>query len=123
MYLAIKNAHMSFAFISITLFLLRVIWSMRKSSMLHKTWVRVVPHVNDSLLLMCAVYLMLVTQQFPIVDNWLTVKMVALLVYIGLGMAAFKQEKTPGKRVLFALCALAVFAYIVAVALSKSPIF
>ncbi len=91
--------------------------------MLYKTWVRVVPHVNDSLLLMCAVYLMLVTQQFPIVDNWLTVKMVALLVYIGLGMAAFKQGKTPGKRVLFALCALAVFAYIVAVALSKSPIF
>ncbi len=90
--------------------------------MLQQKWVKVVPHVNDTLLLSCAIYLMFATQQFPIADQWLSVKVVALFVYVGLGTAAIKRGKTPGKRALFALSALAVFAYIVAVAFSKSPL-
>jgi len=121
MYTLIKTAHISFAFISISLFLLRAVWAMKGSSVLQQRWVRVVPHVNDTLLLSCAIYLMFTTQQFPIADHWLTVKVVALFVYVGLGTAAIKAGKTPGKRLMFALSALAVFAYIVAVAFSKSP--
>ena len=122
MYTTIKAAHISFALISIGFFLLRAGWSVTGSSMLKQKWVRVLPHVNDTLLLSCAIYLMFATQQFPIADHWLTAKVVALFLYVGLGTAAIKQGKTAGKRALFALSALAVFAYIFSVALSKSPV-
>ena len=50
---------------------------------------------------------------------WLTAKVLALGVYIVLGTLALKRGKTRGVRTFALLMALATFAYIVAVALTR----
>lgn len=121
MYLVIKNAHVSFAVISITLFIIRSLWSVTESPKLQQKWVKVVPHINDTLLLGCAIYMMIISHQYPFVDSWLTAKFMALLVYIVTGTIAIKRGKTAGVRLLFSLLAITTFGYILSVALTRSP--
>ena len=121
MYAIIKNAHISFALLSISLFVLRAYWSVMESQQLQKPWAKTVPHVNDALLLICAIYLMNASNQFPFSSDWLTAKFVALIIYIGTGTIAIKRGKTRGIRLLFTLLAIATFCYIFIVARTHSP--
>lgn len=113
MYLSIKYAHVTFAIISISFFLVRAWWSWQNSGLLKQRWVRIAPHINDTLLLACAVYLMVTSQQFPFVNDWLTAKVIALLVYIGIGTAAIKRGSRPA-TIAAAIC----FGYMILVARS-----
>jgi uncharacterized membrane protein SirB2 len=121
LYTIIKNAHITFAVISISLFILRAFWSVSESTKLQQRWAKIVPHINDTLLLGCAVYLMITTGQYPFSDHWLTAKFIALLVYIATGTVAIKRGKTAGMRLLFSILAIATFSYIVAVAMTRTP--
>jgi uncharacterized membrane protein SirB2 len=121
-YLALKLVHVSCVALSISLFFLRGVWMLRHPERLRQRWVGIVPHLIDSTLLGSAILLALTTQQYPGVHGWLTAKIVALLVYIGLGTVAIKRGKTREIRLAAWLGAMAVFAYIVAVALSRNPL-
>lgn len=94
---------------------------LRGSPLLQVRWVKVLPHLNDTLLLASAI--LLATQwgwaalQLP----WLLAKIVALLVYIALGVVALHAGHSRSVRVSAGLAALLVFAYIVGVAVSKNP--
>ena len=57
MYIAFKHSHMMFAVISGLFFLVRGCWMLMDSGMLQKKWVKILPHVNDTLLLLCAIVL------------------------------------------------------------------
>ena len=116
----IKLIHMSTAFISISLFLLRGFWVFSGSPMMAKKWVKIVPHVNDTVLLITAVLLTISIHQYPIVDAWLTAKLSALIAYIGFGMFALKRAKEKKNKVLFFILALLTFSYIVGVALTRT---
>jgi len=122
LYAIIKNAHISFAIISISLFMLRAYWSIIESQQLQKPWAKTIPHINDALLLICAIYLMNISHQFPFTHDWLTAKFIALLLYIGMGTIAIKRGKTKGIRLLFSLLAIATFSYIFAVARTHSTL-
>jgi len=122
LYAIIKNAHITFALISISLFVVRAYWSVTESQQLQKQWAKTVPHINDALLLACAIYLMNVSHQFPFTHDWLTAKFFALLIYIGTGTVAIKRGKTKGIRLFFSLIAVATFSYIFAVARSHSAL-
>ena len=116
----IKLIHMSTAFISISLFLLRGFWVYRDSTMMNKKWVKIVPHINDTILLITAVILALAIQQYPFVDSWLTAKFTALIIYIILGMFALKRAKELKNKVIFFVLSLLMFSYIVGVALTRT---
>ena len=116
----IKLIHMSTAFISISFFLVRGVWVFRESPMMNKKWVKILPHVNDTILLTTATLLALSLQQYPYVDAWLTAKFTALIVYIVFGMYALKRAKEMKNKVLFFILALLTFSYIVGVALNRS---
>jgi len=118
-YLAVKHLHMSCAAISVSFFILRFIWMLRGSRMLQQRWVRIVPHVVDTILLVSALTLVVWSGQIPFQQAWLGAKVLALFAYIVLGSIALKRGKTPQKRALAFAAALLVFAYIVAVALSR----
>ena len=118
-YLAVKHLHMSCAAISVSFFMLRFVWMWRGSTMLHQRWVRVMPHVVDTVLLASALMLVVWSGQIPFQQAWLGAKVLALFAYIVLGSIALKRGKTPQKRVLAFVAALLVFGYIVAVALSR----
>ncbi len=77
----------------------------------------------DSALLASAIAMAVTTRQYPLVAEWLTAKVVALAGYIALGMIALKSGRTRGVRITAWLAAQTVFFYIVAVALTRNPLF
>lgn len=116
----IKLIHMSTAFISISLFITRGIWVFKDSDMMQRKWVRIVPHVNDTILLICGVLLTLRIHEYPFVQGWLTAKLIALLAYIVFGLFALKRAKSKSHKKLYFVLAVLTFGYIVMVALSRS---
>ena len=121
-YIAIKFVHVGCVAVSYTLFVVRGAWMLREPGMLQRRWVKIVPHVIDTLLLASAVVLAVMSHQYPLAHGWLTAKVAGLLVYIGLGTVALKRGKTRRTRVAAWLAAQAVFFYIVAVALTRAPL-
>lgn len=118
-YTAIKNIHIACVALSGSLFLLRGIWSLRESAMLRQRWVKVVPHIIDTLLLASALTMVVLSGQYPFVQGWLTAKVVALVLYIVLGSVALKRGKTKPARYGAFIGALAVFGYMVGVAVTR----
>ena len=121
-YAGLKLTHISCAAISYMLFFARGIWMLNGSAMLQQAWVRTVPHIVDTALLASAIALALLSRQYPFATPWLTAKVIALVLYIALGMIALRHGKTRGVRITAWIAAQAVFGYIVAVALTRNPI-
>jgi uncharacterized membrane protein SirB2 len=120
-YLLIKHIHMTCAALSGSLFFVRGIWMLRDSALLQRRWVEIVPHVIDTLLLVSAITLAVWSRQYPLAQSWLTAKVVGLVIYIALGTIALKRGKTKPVRLAAFIAALAVFAYIVKVAVTRHP--
>lgn len=108
--------------LSYALFVLRGVWMISDSALLKQRWVRIVPHVIDTVLLTSAIALAVIVHQYPFVNGWLTAKVVGLVVYIGLGTIALKRGRTRRVRIAAWLAAQAVFFYIVAVAVTRQPL-
>ena len=121
-FLTLKAIHVSCAVISLALFFLRGIWSFNGSPIMRQRWIKVVPHIVDTLLLASALALAFTIEQYPFVDAWLTAKFFGLLLYIILGSVALKYGKTRNIRIAAWLAAQVVFAYIVLVATHHSPL-
>ena len=121
-YISLKTTHVSCAAISYALFVVRGVWMMRDSAALQRRWVRIVPHVVDTVLLASAIALALASHQYPLANGWLTAKVAGLLIYIALGTVALKRGKTRRTRIAAWLAAQAVFFYIVAVAVTRRPL-
>ncbi len=119
-YSTIKHLHISCALLSGSLFLLRGVWMLRDSPMLHWRTVKILPHVIDTLLLASALVMVSWSGQYPFVQNWLTAKVLLLIAYIVLGSIALKRGRTRTVRVSAFVAAVAVFSYIVMVALTKN---
>ncbi len=122
-YLTLKSVHASSAFVSLALFMTRGVWMMATPERLQQRWVKVVPHVVDTLLLGSAIALVWQIGGLDTIrtQSWLAAKIVALLVYIVLGSIALKHGSTRRIRVVAFFAAIAVFGYIVSVAIAKSP--
>jgi uncharacterized membrane protein SirB2 len=117
-YAAVKQLHVAAVIVSWTLFFLRGAWMIADSPRLAARWVRVVPHVNDTVLLAAGVYLATLVGLQP----WIVAKLVALVGYILIGMVAITRGKTRAVRIAAWIAAQCVFLYIVAVALRKNPV-
>lgn len=122
MYLALKHFHITCVVLSIASFTLRGWWSITGSPLLRARLTRILPHLVDSCLLLSAIALAWMAGFVPFVDGWLTAKIVGLLVYIGLGAVALRPARPRPQRVLAVAGALAVYSYIVSVAVTKSPL-
>lgn len=119
-YADIRLLHISCASLSISLFLLR--GALQFSGIDWRRWrlLRVVPHVNDTVLLGAAIALSLYSHQYPLAQGWLTAKVLALLLYIGLGSMAFRAGRPRAQQAMAFGAALLTVVYIVAVAISRS---
>jgi uncharacterized membrane protein SirB2 len=118
-YLAIKTLHVACVVLSITGFAARLVLMLRKSALATRRWMRIAPHVNDTLLLAAAIALTVMTGQYPFVDAWLTAKVFGLIAYIVLASIALKAGRTRRARLAAGLAALLVFGYVASVALNK----
>jgi uncharacterized membrane protein SirB2 len=117
----LRILHLSLGALTITGFLLRALWMLRRSPLLGRPWVRVVPHVVDTALLASGVGLVMSLGYHLAWPHWLTVKLLALTAYVVLGAIGLRRGRTRGIRVLATLGAIASFAFLVAVALTRSP--
>ena len=120
-YFALKSLHLGAVITSFCLFALRGIWMLADSPRLNLRWVRILPHIVDTVLLASALALAWSIAQYPFVDSWLTAKVLALVAYIVLGSLALKRGRSRAARIASFVAALSVFAYIVSVALTRSP--
>jgi len=121
-YLVLKDLHVICVILSGSGFVLRGLWMLCDSPHLNQHWVRIVPHVVDTTLLGSAISMAVLTSQYPLAQDWLTAKLVGLLVYILCGTMALKRGKTKAARAVFFAAAMLAFAYIVTVALTGSPL-
>ncbi|OWW19905.1 SirB2 family protein [Noviherbaspirillum denitrificans] len=120
-YLALKHLHMSFAFLSGSLFLIRGVLMLRQPEGLppRTTLLDRGSHIIDTILLASALTMVVWSAQYPFVVTWLTVKVFAVLAYIVVGAIALRRGKTKGVRTGAFFVALLIFGYILKLAITK----
>jgi uncharacterized membrane protein SirB2 len=120
-FLLLKTIHISCVAGSYILFFLRGIWRLNDSRIMSRRWVKIVPHIVDTILIVSAISLAFSIHQYPFAEDWLTAKVIALLLYIGLGFVALRYGPSKTIRLSAWILAQMVFAYIVLVAMNHSP--
>lgn len=107
--------------LSISGFFLRGLLMINESYLLQARITRIAPHIIDTALLISAIVLAAQWGWTALQQPWLIAKIIALLAYIGLGLIALREGRAMVVRIGAWLGAMAVFAYIVSVALTKNP--
>ncbi len=118
-YMGLKHLHMTCVALSASLFVLRFAWRMQGSALSQRKLVKIAPHVIDTCLLLSALGLAVMASINPFEQTWLAAKIIALLLYIFLGTMAIKRSKTQRGQLISFAFACGVFAYIIAVAMTK----
>jgi uncharacterized membrane protein SirB2 len=121
-YLLFKSLHVITAVATISGFLLRGYWMLSESDMLQRRVVRVVPHAVDTVFLLSGVAMLWLLHLNPLTQSWLLAKFAGLVAYILLGAIAIRRGPTKPVRAAAFVAAVSMFAYIVGVALTKSPL-
>ena len=118
----LRFVHIGCVAVSYLLFVTRGVWMMRESQFLQQRWVRIVPHMIDTVLLASAIALTVILREYPLTHGWLTAKVSGLIAYIGLGTYALKRGRTRRRRIAAWIAAQLVFFYIIAVALTRNSL-
>lgn len=118
----IKLWHIAFAVMSVSGFFLRGVLMWRRSPWLQHMLVRRLPHIIDSMLFLLGLTLLWFGPWTLSHASWLQAKLIALLIYIGLGFVALHRGRFSQRtRIIAWFAALLVFAYILTVAITKQP--
>lgn len=95
---------------------------MRQHPVMQKKWMRVVPHLNDTALLVLGISLAVMSGINPLEHSWLLAKLVALVCYVYLGMQVIRGRGSLASQWICFGLALATFAYMLGVAIRKNPV-
>lgn len=113
MYPIIKHSHLLFIGISFILFNLRFFLRFLRPQQALPKPLRILPHANDSLLLLSGIALTLMAGWSPFGNsNWLGVKLIMLVAYITLGFVCIKTPARTLPSNLAYVAALFCFALI-----------
>ena len=126
-YATLKLIHISAVALSFLGFAARGAGVLCGAQWVRRRITRVLPHVIDTVLLVSALGMLWIVRLSPWATPWLRAKVIGLILYIALGVIALRRAPSgraarPRAMQLIAwVSALVVFAYIVSVALTKSP--
>lgn len=120
-YALIKTVHQTAVALSITGFFIRGAASLSGAAWVRGRAARTLPHLVDSVLLLSALGLAWTLRLTPDRAPWLLAKVLGLVLYVALGVVALRQGPPRAVRAAAWAGALAVVAWIVSVALTKSP--
>ncbi|MBZ0334748.1 hypothetical protein MARI_00320 [Marinobacter sp. JH2] len=118
-YMILKHLHMTAAYLTITLFALRLLLDVVGRPGWRETPLRWIPHANDTVLLVAAVALLFVAGYASSVPGWLIAKIVLLVGYIVAGVFAIKPKFSTPVRVIAAIIALVQVSAIFHLAMAK----
>lgn len=121
MFAFVKCVHVASVILSLTGFFLRGVLMIRASPLTKARWIRVLPHINDTILLVAALTLAAMSEQYPFVAGWVTAKVLGVIAYIILGSLALRERSTRNMRIACWLAALAIFGWIASVAVTRQP--
>lgn len=120
---SIIHLHGLFVILSLALFSLRGYWMLRECPALQARWVKITPHIVDSMLLLTALWAAwLIFWIHGTHPAFITVKIIGLIVYIGLGLVALKLGKSKAIRLTAFIAALAVYVYLMAVGVTMQVV-
>jgi uncharacterized membrane protein SirB2 len=114
---------MTVAVISVALFTLRFAWLLLNSDKLNRKWVKVLPHIVDTLLLGIGIAMAVKLAINPMEHLWLLEKLLAVLAYIFTGYYTLKLARTRFMQIFGYLGAIGWILLIVKLAVTKQPIF
>jgi len=117
--LIIKYIHIISALLSISGFIYRGILKLTTPEKLTQKWLKIAPHIIDTVLLASAIYLVVITELYPTLFNWVSIKIVALVIYIILGLFTLRFCQTRTSIIVSFILAITVFTYIIFVAKTK----
>jgi uncharacterized membrane protein SirB2 len=120
-YSQIKWAHISCVMLSVSLFTLRGVCAVTGSRYSNNASLRRLSYAIDTTLLVTALTLAGIIDQWPFVQPWLTAKVILLVAYIALGLYALRLGKTRTIRLACFISALLVYGFMVSVALAHDP--
>jgi len=120
-YLALKHIHLFCVALSLLSYLARGVWLFMNSNLLGKGWARLLPQIINAILLLSGIALAAYLSMSPVNQPWLMAKIIGLVAYIALGVAAFRA-RNPAVGKLLWVSGLVAFAYIVSVAFRKTPL-
>jgi uncharacterized membrane protein SirB2 len=120
-YAAIKLVHQSAVVLSLSGFFIRGAASLAGAGWIGSRLARTLPHVIDTVLLLSALMLAWMLRLTPGNAPWLLAKVAGLLVYVALGVVALRPDRSPPLRWAAWIGALAIVAWMVSVAVTKSP--
>ena len=118
----VKTIHIVCALLSISGFVGRGLLMIKGSPLLIARWVKISPHIIDTVLLLSAIVLASQWGWSALQMPWLLAKIMALLIYIVLGSLALRPGRPQSVRISAWLAAIVTFTYIVSVALAKNPL-
>jgi uncharacterized membrane protein SirB2 len=121
-YLALRHVHIACVILTIALFLLRGALMLLDSPWQRSVVLRYLSYAVDTVLLTTALMLTTVIRQYPFAVDWLTAKVVLLVVYIVLGSIALKRGRTRRVRLVAFVAALLTVAMLVSVARAHHPL-
>ena len=79
------------AYLTLISFVVRGMWSIAGSPLRNQKWVKIAPHVIDTLLLTLGV-VMAINIGASLFDGWLGAKLLGLLAYIGFGVVTMRAN-------------------------------
>jgi uncharacterized membrane protein SirB2 len=122
LYYWLKQVHFHSVLLSFALFLLRGAWVLTGRELPRQPLARAVPHTVDTVLLISALWLTTIVQQYPFRDAWLTTKVLLLIAYIVLGSLALRRAPTRRWRVIAFVGAVLTFLFLFSVARYHHPL-
>jgi uncharacterized membrane protein SirB2 len=114
---------MTLAVISILLFTLRFAWTVVNSPRLQAKWIKITPHIIDTLLLAFGVVMAVQYSINPIEQLWLGEKILAVFAYIFTGYFTLKLARNKPMQIIGYLGAMGWVMLIVRLAMTREPLF
>lgn len=118
-----KHLHMTLAALSIALFTLRFFWLLSNSAKLEAKWVKITPHIIDTLLLTIGVIMAVQYAMNPFEQLWLGEKLLAVVAYIFTGYYTLKLARNKTMQIIGYLGAMGWVMLIVRLAMTREPMF
>jgi uncharacterized membrane protein SirB2 len=121
-YLLLRQVHIGLAIVSVAIFALRGSLMLAGSARADAAWLRYPSYAVDTSLLTVALILTSVIHQYPFANDWLTMKVFLLCIYVVLGSIALKRGRTRRMRIAALVAALATVAFLFTVARAHHPL-
>lgn len=121
-YPEIRLVHIAAVIASGSLFFVRGLGNAAGARWPRAAPLRYLSYSIDTALLTAALMLSTILRQYPFAQAWLTVKVLLLVLYIVLGIIAFRKARRRSARIGFWVAALSVYVFIVSVARAHDPL-